>query len=121
MLTSLYRAVLAAPLATQDKKGCAVKIVRMQSNFINQSKFFAQIDKQNLSSGKKCAQLLQLCADGHFIAGDNLEKAKTLVKHYMARPDFKDKFLEGVSAAKRQETIDSLKTQLGALGLPSPF
>jgi hypothetical protein len=121
MLTSLHRAVVQAPLATADKQGCASKVVRMQSNFLNQSKFFAWIDKQNASSGKKAAQLLQLAAEGHFIPGDNLEKAKTLVKHYMARPDFKDKFLEGVPATKRQDAIDGLKKQLGALGLPSPF
>jgi hypothetical protein len=121
LLTNLHRAVVQAPLATADKQGCAAKVVRMQSNFINQSKFFAAIDKQNASSGKKCAQLLQLCAEGHFIPGDNLEKAKTLVKHYMARPDFKDKFLEGVSPNKRQEVVDGLKKQLGTLGLPSPY
>ena len=43
------------------------------------------------------------------------------MKHYLARPDFKDKYLEGVAPAKRQETIDILKKQLDALGLPSPF
>jgi hypothetical protein len=121
LLTSLHRAVMAAPLGTQDKQGCAVKVARMQANFLNQSKFFAQLDKQNLSSGRKCAQLVQLCAEGHFIPGDNLEKAKTLVRHYLARPDFKDKYLEGITAAKRQELIDTLKKQLGALGIPSPF
>jgi hypothetical protein len=121
LLTTLHRAVVQAPLATADKQGCASKVVRMQSNFINQSKFFAQIDKQNASSGKKAQQLLQLAAEGHFIPGDNLEKAKTLVKHYMARPDFKDKYLEGVPPTKRQDTIDGLKKQLEALGLPSPY
>ncbi|HUA53261.1 MAG TPA: hypothetical protein VMB81_13910 [Candidatus Sulfotelmatobacter sp.] len=121
LLTGLHRAVVSAPLATQDKQAYAVKIVRMQTNFLTQSKFFAQLDKQNLSSGRKCAQLLQLCADGHFIPGDNLEKAKTLVKHYLARPDFKDKYLEGISPSKRQELTDTLKKQLAALGLPSPF
>jgi hypothetical protein len=121
LLTNLHRAVMAAPLGSQDKQACAVKIVRMQANFLAQSKFFAQIDKQNLSSGRKCGQLLQLCADGHFIPGDNLEKAKTLVKHYLARPDFKEKYLEGIAASKRQDQVDTLKQQLGALGLPSPF
>jgi hypothetical protein len=121
LLTNLHRAVIAAPLGSQDKQALAVKVARMQVNFLGQSKFFAQIDKQNLSSGRKCAQLLQLCVDGHFIAGDNLEKAKTLVKHYLARPDFKDKFLEGVTPARRQDTIDTLKKQLATLGLASPF
>jgi hypothetical protein len=121
LLANLHRAVMAAPLGTQDKQGCAVKVARMQTNFLNQSKFFAQIDKQNLSSGRKCAQVVQLCVEGHFIPGDNLEKAKALVKHYLARPDFKDKYLEGVTAGKRQELIDTLKRQLGALGVPSPF
>ncbi len=74
-----------------------------------------------MSSGRKCAQLLQLCADGHFIAGDNLDKAKTLVKHYLARPDFKDRYLEGITPSQRQTTIDTLTKQLTALGLPSPF
>jgi len=121
MLTNLYRAVVAAPLGSQDKQGCVTQIVRWQSNFLQQSRFFAQIDKQNLSSGRKCAQLLQLAMDGHFIPGDNLEKAKTLVKHYLTRPDFKDKYLEGVNPTKRQELVDTLKKQLAALGLPSPF
>lgn len=121
LLTNLHRAVVAAPLATADKQGIASKVVRMQSNFINQSKFFAQIDKQNASSGRKAAQLIELAVQGHFIPGDNLEKAKTLMKHYMARPDFKDKFLEGITPSKRQETIDGLKKQLDALGLPSPY
>ena len=121
LLTNLHRAVIAAPLGSQDKQGCANKVARMQANFLGQSKFFAQIDKQNLSSGRKCSQLLQLCADGHFIAGDNLDKAKTLVKHYLARPDFKEKYLEGIPAGKRQELVETLKQQLGALGLPSPF
>jgi hypothetical protein len=108
-------------LATQDKQAYAVKIVRMQKNFLTQSKFFAQLDKQNLSSGRKCAQLVQMCIDGHFIPGDNLEKAKTLVKHYLARPDFKDKYLEGIAPTKRQELTETLKKQLAALGLPSPL
>jgi hypothetical protein len=121
LLTNLHRAVMAAPLGSQDKQGCATKVARMQANFLTQSKFFAQIDKQNLSSGRKCAQLLQLCADSHFIPGDNLDKAKTLVKHYLARPDFKEKYLEGITAGKRQEMVETLKQQLGALGLPSPY
>ena len=121
LLTDLYRAVMTAPLGTQDKQGCAVKVARMQNNFLTQSKFFQQIDKQNLSSGRKCAQLLQFCAEGTFIPGDNLEKAKTLVRHYLARPDFKEKYLEGVAASKRQEMVELLKKQLGALGLQSPL
>ena len=121
LLTGLHRAIVSAPLATQDKQAYAVKVVRMQTNFLTQSKFFAQIDKQNLSSGRKCAQLVQMCVDGHFIPGDNLEKAKTLVKHYLGRPDFKDKYFEGISPSKRQELADTLKKQLAALGLQSPL
>jgi hypothetical protein len=121
LLTNVHRALMAAPLAAQDKQACAVKVARMQANFLNQSKFFAQLDKQNASSGRKCAQLLQLCVDGHFIAGDNLEKAKTLVKHYLARPDFKERYLEGIAPNKHQEAVGTLKKQLGTLGIASPL
>jgi hypothetical protein len=121
LLTNLYRAIVAAPLAPPDKKAYVSRTMRMQTNFLAQSKFFATIDKQNASSAKKGTQVLALCAEGHFIPGDNLERAKKLVQHYMARPDFKEKYLEGSPPAKRQELIEKLRKQLAALGLPAPF
>ncbi len=42
LLTNLHRAVIAAPLGSQDKQACAVKVARMQANFLGQSKFFAR-------------------------------------------------------------------------------
>lgn len=122
LLTTLYRAVAAAPLPAGDKAQYVLRLNRMQANFIANSRMFAAIEKQNASSARKCGQVIAMCLDGTFIPGENLERAKGLIRHYMARPDFFDKYFEGATTPPlKRDLLEKLKAQLDQLGIPMPM
>ncbi|GFZ76691.1 hypothetical protein GCM10011497_00290 [Elstera cyanobacteriorum] len=121
ILANLYRAIVAAPLGTAEKGAFAQKISAMQTAFITSTRFFASIEKQVLPTAKKAFQVIDYCEEGCFIPGDNLEKAKALVRHYTTRPDFMDSYLGHIpSADGKRELLATLKERLDKLGIPLP-
>jgi len=118
----LYRAVATSGLAMPAKQALAQKLAQIQASFIQQSKMFAIIDRQAASTAHKAAQVITLCLDGHFIPGENLNRAKALVRHYISRPDFVERYLETATTPEaREELVVALNDQLRTLGVPSPF
>jgi hypothetical protein len=121
LMTTLYKAVATAPLATRDKAVYAGKLVAMQGNFIASSRLFASVEKQAIGSGRKCVQVLAMCHDGTFIPGDNLERARALIRYYLAKPDFLESYLDGVSSPEgRRELLQDLQKQLTPLRIEMP-
>lgn len=121
MLANLYKVLMTTPLPASEKAAYAAKLINIQANYIANSRMFAAIEKQNATSARKCAQVLSLCLDGSFIPGDNLERAKALVRHYLGRPDFADRYLDGCpTPAHKREMIASLKEQLDQLSIELP-
>ena len=52
-----------------------------------------------------------------------LDRAKTLIRHYMGKPDFMDKLNEGQSRTEsgRVESVEQFKANLKKLNIPAPF
>ena len=99
-----------------------MKLAQIQASFIQQSKLFAIIDRQNASTARKAQQVITLCLEGHFIPGENLHRARALVRHFLNRPDFVDRYLEEAATPEaREELVITLNDQLRNLGVPSPF
>jgi hypothetical protein len=117
-LTRLYRIILTSTLGSEDKQIYARRLARIQTNFLDSSKLFAAIDKQHMNSARKCQHVVQLCIDGSFIPGENLDRAKALIRHYMGKPDFIDKLHEGQS---KTESVAQFKANLQKLNIPAPF
>jgi hypothetical protein len=122
LAATLYRAVATSALSAQTKQSLAQKLVHIQASFIQQSKLFAIIDRQNASTARKAQQIILLCLEGHFIPGENQTRAIALVRHYLSRPDFVERYLEGANTPEaREEHVTALNGQLRSLGIPSPF
>ena len=123
LLTRLYRVVLTSSIMAEDKQIYAKRLARIQTNFLDSSKLFAAIDKQHTNSARKCQHVVSLCVDGCFIPGENLDRAKALVRHYMGKPDFMDKLHEGQTRTEsgRTETVAQFKANLKKLNIPAPF
>jgi len=122
LAATLYRAVATSALGMPMKQSLALKLAQIQASFIQQSKLFAIIDRQNASTARKAQQVIMLCLEGHFIPGENLNRAKALVRHYLNRPDFVERYLEGATTPEaREELVITLNDQLRNLGIPSPF
>jgi len=122
LAATLYRAVTTSALTMQMKQALALKLAQIQAAFIQQSKLFAIIDRQSASTARKAQQVIMLCLEGHFIPGENLNRAKALVRHYLNRPDFVERYLEEATTPEsREELVITLNDQLRSLGIPSPF
>lgn len=122
IITSLYSGVVKSSLAIPLKTDYARLLIKLQATFVADSHFFASLDRKNPSSAKKAMLVLGMCLEGFFIPGENLERAKSVVRHFLGRPDFMARYLEGVSApAAQQEMLRGLKQKLSALGIEPPF
>jgi hypothetical protein len=122
ILSGLYGAVVKSSLATPLKTDYARLLIKLQAGFIAESHFFASLDRKNPSSAKKAVLVLSMCLEGYFIPGENLERAKSVVRHYLGRPDFMARFLEAAPAPQaQQEMLRGLKQKLSALGIEPPF
>ena len=122
LAANLYRAVATSSLTLPVKQALALKLAQIQASFIQQSKLFAIIDRQNASTARKAQQVITLCLEGHFIPGENLNRARALVRHFLNRPDFVDRYLEEAATPEaREELVITLNDQLRNLGVPSPF
>lgn len=119
IITQLYRRLVAAPMGATDKAAFAGKLQRIQANLIAASKLFANIERQPASSAKKAQQIMALCLEHTFIPGENLDRARALIRHYLAKPDFLEKWVEGLP--DRAAALGVLKKQLETLGIPCPF
>jgi hypothetical protein len=120
MATTLWRLVANSGLDRLVKQTWGQKLVRLQASFIQHSRFFATFERQNVSTARKVQQLLTLCTEGHFIPGENLNRVRALIGHYMKRPDFFDQLGEGVSnPAARAELVTQMNAQLAQLELPA--
>jgi len=121
LVTSLYQALVSAPLERAMKVELAGRMAQVQADYIVESKFFANIDKQYPTVARKAMALIDLVRDGVFIPGDNTERTKLVIKHYLNKPDFLDKFLEGVPAqAARDVHLAQLKQKLAELDISMP-
>jgi hypothetical protein len=121
ILANLYRAIIAAPLGSAEKAAFGQKVAGMQSSFIASTRFFANIEKQVMPTAKKAFQVIDYCQEGCFIPGENLEKAKALVRHYLSRPDFMDSYVGHIPSQEgKREMLSSLKERLDKLGIPLP-
>jgi hypothetical protein len=123
LLTRLYRVVLTSSIQPEDKQIYAKRLARIQTNFLDSSKLFAAIDKQHSNSARKCQHVVSLCVDGCFIPGENFDRAKALIRHYMAKPDFMDKLNEGQTRTEsgRIESVAQFRANLKKLNIPAPF
>jgi hypothetical protein len=117
-LTRLYRIILTSTLPSEEKQMHARRLARIQTEFLDSSKLFAAIDKQHMNSARKCQHVVTLCVDGCFIPGENLDRAKALVRHYMSRPDFMEKLYEG---QVRNDSVEQFRANLQKLNIPAPF
>ena len=122
-LTRLYRVILTSTLGSEEKQIYARRLSRIQTNFLDSSKLFAAIDKQHTNSARKCQHVVSLCVEGCFIPGENLDRAKALIRHYMGRPDFMEKLHEGQTRTEsgRTESVAQFKANLKKLNIPAPF
>ncbi|MFD2264506.1 hypothetical protein ACFSM5_16495 [Lacibacterium aquatile] len=121
LVTNLYQAIVAAPLERGMKVELAGRMAQVQADYIVESKFFANLDKQFPTVARKAMALIDLVREGIFIPGDNVERAKLVVKHYLNKPDFIDKFLEGIPAAPARDAhLAQLRQKLGELDIPMP-
>jgi hypothetical protein len=123
LLTRLYRVILTSTIQAEDKQIYAKRLARIQTNFLDSSKLFAAIDKQHTNSARKCQHVVSLCVEGCFIPGDNFDRAKALVRHYMNKPDFMEKLHEGQSRTEtgRTESVAQFRANLKKLNIPAPF
>lgn len=119
---TLYQAVVRSTLATPLKQEYARILIKLQAEFIASSHFFAQLDRKNPSSAKKALLVIGMCLEGYFIPGENLERAKSVVRHFLGRPDFMARYLEGAGPqAVQQELLRALKDKLASLSIEPPF
>ncbi len=121
IISNLYRAIAGAPLGTQEKNALAAKLSAMQAGYIAQTRMFATLEKQLPNSAKKAQHVMGMIEEGCFIPGENLDRARALVQHYLTRPDFFDRYFDGVPAGDgRKQLLQELKTKLDSLGIALP-
>ena len=121
LVAQLYRATVKSTIAVETRKTYAQTLIAIQSNFVKESNFFATIEKKMPNSAKKMMAILIMCHEGVFIPGENLERAKAVIIHFLSRPDFFQKFFEGSGGpAEKKEHLEGLKKRLDPLGIPLP-
>lgn len=120
ILTSLYQSIVSAPLEKARKAEFAGRIASMQADYIAESRFFANFDKQFPTLARKAAALIDLTREGLFIPGDNTDRARAVVKHYISRPEFMSKLGEGLPPPARDAAVAQFKQKLADIGLALP-
>lgn len=121
VMTQVYRAVAKSTLPSATKTNYARTVIKMQADFVGESNFFAAIDRKFPNTAKKALHVIRLCHDSCFIPGINLDRAKTVIHHFIGRPDFMERYLEGAKGPAQVEMIRSLKQQLAPLGIDLPL
>ena len=115
LLAQLYRSVLRSNLNAETREKYCKTIATIQNQFLVESSFFATVEKKNTNTAKKMSIVLSLCHEGAFIPGANLDLAKSVIRHYLSRPDFFDRLFDGASSPQQKE---EQKTKLAKLLAP---
>lgn len=118
IITQLFRAITKSTLSPEVKASFSAMLVKLQRDFVMDSNIFAEIERKLPNSARKLIKIVTLCHEGCFIPGENLDRAKAVIKHYLSRPDFMERYLEGAPASQRPELLNALKKRLTPLGIP---
>lgn len=117
MITQLFRVITKSPLPLEAKNGFIAMLVKLQRDYVMESNLFADIERKLPNSARKLIKVVTLCHEGCFIPGENLDRAKAVIKHFLSRPDFLERYLEGAPASQRSELMNALKKRLTPLGI----
>ncbi|MCX8506356.1 MAG: hypothetical protein ORN98_07045 [Alphaproteobacteria bacterium] len=118
IITQLFRAVAKSTLTAEIKASFSAMLVKLQRDYVLEVNIFADIERKLPNSARKLIKVVTLCHEGCFIPGENLDRAKAVIKHYLSRPDFMERYLEGSPTSQRNELMDALKKRLTPLGIP---
>ena len=117
IITQLFRAVAKSTLSAEVKSGFSAMLIKLQRDYVLEVNIFADIERKLPNSARKLIKVVTLCHEGCFIPGENLDRAKAVIKHYLSRPDFMERYLEGSPASQRNELMEALKKRLTPLGI----
>ncbi|MDI9408842.1 MAG: hypothetical protein QM523_06320 [Candidatus Pacebacteria bacterium] len=121
LLAQLYRSILRSNLSAETRENYCKIVAGIQNQFLVESNFFATIEKKVTNTAKKMSTVLALCHEGAFIPGANLDLAKSVIRHYLSRPDFYERLYEGASnAQQRDEQKAKLLKLLAPLAITLP-
>lgn len=119
-MASLHRAVVRSTLPHEHKVHYAALVSRLQMIFVERTKLFATLDRRSPDCAKKALHVITLCLEGTFIPGDNLERAKSVIRHYLRQQDFMKRYLGQAPREKHGDMVKLLRQRMAQLGLSTP-
>jgi hypothetical protein len=78
------------------------------------------LDRAEPDPASKAIYLIDLCAEGAFVPGQNLDSAKQAIDSWIASESFLPSYLNGADPAEQSLKIATLKQKLQAIGVDNP-
>ena len=116
----LYDVIEKSRLSQQDKQRFCDQTREIQVGFIDDRRFFANLDRAEPDPANKALYLIELCAEGAFVPGP-LDTAKEAIDSWITSDTFLPNYLNGATDPdERTSMIDALHQKLQAIGVEGP-
>ncbi|MBI1187095.1 MAG: hypothetical protein GC206_07160 [Alphaproteobacteria bacterium] len=95
LLGKLHAALAKSNIAIKTKERLANQVERFQGDQLDQTGLLEKIGGGKGSTAERLLKIVDLCREGAFIEGANADRARTVARELMKRPDFLESYLAG--------------------------
>ena len=114
----LYEVIERSRLSQEHKQRFCDQTRDIQVGFIDRRHFFSNLDRAEPDPANKALYLIDLCAEGAFVPGPNLDNAKQAIDTWITSDAFMPNYLNGATdPAEQSMKIATLKQKLKAIGV----
>ncbi len=106
-LGSLHRAMQGSRVAERSRERMANQIEQAQTALLDSTRLLEKLNDGGGSVAERLGRVIELCREGAFIEGDNLDRARSAAQQLMKKPDFLESYLSG--AEQKGERAARLK------------
>ena len=116
----LYDVIEKSCLSQEHKERFCDQTRAIQVGFIDERRFFSNLDSAEPDPANKALYLIELCTEGAFVPGP-LDAAKEAIDSWIASETFLPNYLNGTTDPdQRTSMIDALRQKLQAIGVEGP-
>ena len=112
-LGTLHRAMRHSRIAERPRDRMASQIEQAQTSLLDHTRLLEKLNDGTGSPAERLSRVVDLCREGAFIQGANLDRARTAAQKLMKRPDFLESYLSGADQkGERAARLKDLQRKL---------
>lgn len=106
-LGALHRSLITSSLGERAKDRMAHQVEQVQTALLDKTRLLEKLNDGSGSAAERLMRVVDLCREGAFTEGANVDRVRAAAQKLMKRPDFLESYLDG--AAQKGERASRLR------------